>query len=129
MSTPIRAILSFIIYGLFAVSPAWLSAAEPPFPVTEAQRQTLPDEQILDGVVEAVNKSTVSAQTAGRVEEIMVDVNDFVPQGAPIVRIRNIEQRAGLEQAQAALREAQARFIEADAEYKRIRGVYEKQLV
>lgn len=129
MSTPIRAIVFFIIYGLFTVPPTGLIAAELPFPVAEAQRQTLPDEQVLDGVVEAVNKSTVSAQTAGRVEEIMVDVNDFVPQGAPIVRIRNIEQRAGLEQAQASLREAQARFIEAEAEYKRIRGVYEKQLV
>ena len=48
--------------------------------------------QVLDGVVEAVNQSTVSAQTAGRVETIMVDVNDYVPQGAPIIRIRNIEQ-------------------------------------
>jgi multidrug efflux pump subunit AcrA (membrane-fusion protein) len=105
-------------------------AAEPPFPVAEVQLQTLPDEQVLDGVVEAVNQSTVSAQTAGRVEEIMVDVNDFVSrQGAPIVRIRNIEQRAGLEQAQASLREAQARHIEAEAEYNRIRGVYERQLV
>ena len=86
--------------------------------------QTLPNEQILDGVVEAVNQSTVSAQTAGRVEEIMVDVNDVVSQGTPIIRLRNIEQRAGLEQAQASLREAEARFLEAQAEYNRIRRVY-----
>ena len=125
MSTSIRA-LPFLIHSLLAILPALLTAAELPFPVAEVQLQTLPDEQVLDGVIEAVNRSTVSAQTAGRVEKIMVDVNDFVSQGAPIVRIRNIEQRAGLEQAQASLREAQARFIEADAEYKRIRGVYEK---
>ncbi|MCB1920694.1 MAG: efflux RND transporter periplasmic adaptor subunit [Candidatus Competibacteraceae bacterium] len=129
MSTLIRPLLLLILPSLLAIPSITAIAAELPFPVAEARQQTLPDEQVLDGVVEAVNKSTVSAQTAGRVEEIMVDVNDFVPQGAPIVRIRNIEQRAGLEQAQAALREAQARFIEADAEYKRIRGVYEKQLV
>jgi RND family efflux transporter MFP subunit len=117
------------IYPLLLVFYSLLAAAELPFPVAEVQRRTLPDEQVLDGVIEAVNRSTVSAQTAGRVEEIMVDVNDFVPQGTPIVRIRNIEQRAGLEQAQASLREAQARFIEAEAEYHRIRGVYERQLV
>lgn len=111
------------------LAPLPLAAAEPPFPVAAVQQQTLPDEQILDGVIEAVNKSTVSAQTAGQVEEIMVDVNDVVAQGAPIVRIRNIEQRAGLEQAQASLREVQARFIEAEAEYQRIRSVYERQLV
>ena len=67
MSTPIRAMLFFmIIHGPFAAS-TLLRAAERPFPVTEAQRQILPDEQILDGVVEAVHRSTVSAQTAGRV--------------------------------------------------------------
>lgn len=110
-------------------APASLAAVELPFPVATAQLQALPSEQVLDGVVEAVNQSTVSAQTAGRVEEIMVDVNDFVPQGAPIIRIRNIEQRAGLEQAQANLREAEARFLEAQAEYNRMRGIYEKQLV
>ena len=122
-----RSLLLFC--GLLVALPVALAVAELPFPVAEIQRQTLPDEQVFDGVVEAVNRSTVSAQTAGQVEEIMVDVNDFVPQGAPIVRIRNIEQRAGLEQAQASLREAQARFSEAEAEYNRIRSVYERQLV
>ncbi len=124
-----KSIHLLLLYSLLAALPAQLTAAPPPFPVAEVQQQILPDEQVLDGVIEAVNKSTVSAQTAGRVEEIMVDINDSVSQGAPIVRIRNIEQRAGLEQAQASLREAQARFIEAEAEYNRIRGVYERQLV
>ena len=120
---------SLLLGCLLTAAPALLAAAELPFPVATVQLQTLPDEQILDGVVEAVNQSTVSAQTAGRVETIMVDVNDFVPQGAPIIRIRNIEQRAGLEQAQASLREAEARYLEAQAEYNRMRGIYEKQLV
>lgn len=103
--------------------------ADLPFAVATAERRLLAAEQVLDGIVEAVNQSTVSAQTAGRVETIMVDVNDFVPQGAPIIRIRNIEQRAGLEQAQANLREVQSRFLEAEADYNRIRNVYEKKVV
>lgn len=127
MSVPTR--LLSLLWSLLAAVPGPIVAAEPPFPVVEAKMQTLPVEQVLDGLVEAVNQSTVSAQTAGRVEDIMFDINDFVPQGAPIIRIRNIEQRAGLEQAQANLREAQARLQEAQAEYNRIRGVYEKQLV
>lgn len=121
--------LLLLLWPLLGLTPDWSGAAEAPFPVAEAKLQTLPDERTLDGVVEAVNQSTVSAQTAGRVETIMADVNDFVPQGAPIIRIRNIEQRAGLDQAQANLREAQARFLEAEAEYQRIRGVYEKKVV
>ncbi len=128
MPTPPHSLLPLLWY-LLTIAPGGLAAAELPFPVAAATAQTLPDEQVLDGVVEAVNQSTVSAQTAGRVENILVDVNDFVPQGAPIMRLRNIEQRAGLDQAQANLREAQARFLEAQADYNRIRSVYEKQLV
>jgi RND family efflux transporter MFP subunit len=117
------------LWWLCAAMPGLSVATEPPIQAITVQQQTLPREQILDGVVEAIHQSTVSAQTAGRVEEIMVDVNDLVAQGAPIVRIRNVEQRAGLDQAQASLRETQARFVEAQADYDRIRGVYEKQLV
>ena len=39
-------------------------------------------ERLLDGTVEAVNQSTISAQTAGRVTAIHFDVNDVVPAGA-----------------------------------------------
>lgn len=118
-----------LLWGLLSTASEWSAAADWPFPVAEAQLQTLPSEQILDGVIEAVHQSTVSAQTAGRVEEIMADVNDFVTQGAPIIRLRNIEQRAGFDQAQANLREAQARFTEAEAEYDRVRDIYTKQMI
>ncbi|MBE2294602.1 MAG: biotin/lipoyl-binding protein, partial [Phycisphaerales bacterium] len=130
MPAPIRSLLLPLFGCLLSIIALKTSASTPlPFPIVTAQQQTLPEEQVLNGVVEAVNQSTVSAQTAGRVEEIMVDVNDFVPQGTPIIRIRNIEQRAGLEQAQANLREAQARAIEAQAEYDRTKGIYQRQLI
>lgn len=82
--------------------------------------ESAPRELVVDGVVEAVNKATVSAQTAGQVQEILVDVNDFVEKGAPILRIRNVEQRAGLSQAQAEVNEARARLLEAEHGHKRI---------
>src|SRR5699024_9595564 len=83
----------------------------------------------LDGVVEAVNQATVSAQTSGRVAEILYDVNDFVPAGAVIMRLRGTEQRATLTQADAALREARAREAEAQNQYKRVADIYERRLV
>lgn len=119
---------TFLVWCLLMLVATGSRGAEWPVTVA-AEQQALPSEHMLDGVVEAVNQSTVSAQTAGRVEAIMVDVNDFVSQGAPIIRIRNIEQRAGLEQAQANLRETQSRFLEAEADYNRIRSVYEKKVV
>lgn len=86
-------------------------------------------ERRLDGRIEAVNQGTVAAQTSGRVAEILYDVNDFVPAGAVIVRLRATEQRAGLTQAQAALSEATAREAEAQARYQRIADMYDRKVV
>ncbi len=86
-------------------------------------------ERKLDGVIEAVNQGTVAAQTSGRVEAILYDVNDFVPAGAVIIRLRATEQRAGLMQAEAALREAQAREAEAQTRYRRIADMYDRKVV
>jgi RND family efflux transporter MFP subunit len=91
--------------------------------------QSRPLERRLDGVIEAVNQGTVAAQTSGRVAEILYDVNDFVPAGAVIMRLRSTEQRAGLEQAQAALSEASARDAEAQVRYQRIADMYQRKVV
>ena len=68
----------------------------------------------LDGVLEAVDQGTVSAQTSGRILSIHYDVNDLVPAGAVLLEITSREQAAGLASAQAALAEAQA--VDADAQ-------------
>ncbi|AMN46045.1 hypothetical protein ACG33_02750 [Steroidobacter denitrificans] len=89
----------------------------------------MPLERRLDGLVEAVNQSTVAAQTAGRVDAVLFDVDDFVPAGAVIVRLRAVERSAGLQQAEAALREAGAHEVEAQSRYRRIAGLYEEKVV
>jgi RND family efflux transporter MFP subunit len=89
----------------------------------------VPEERLLDGTVEAVNQATVSAQTAGRIVAINVDVNDVVTAGTVIVRIRSTEQVAGLTQSQAALKEATAREAEAQARYERISDMYQRKVV
>ena len=91
--------------------------------------QATPTERLLDGTVEAVNQSTVSAQTAGRVSAVYVDVNDVVEAGALIMRIRSTEQVANLTQAQAALQEATAREAEAQTRYERIGDMYQRRVV
>ena len=93
------------------------------------QPVAVPAERELDGTIEAVNQATLSAQTAGRVAEIFYDVNDFVPAGALIIKLRSTEQRAGLQQAEAARREATAREAEAQARYMRTRDMYERKVV
>ncbi|MCP5179177.1 MAG: efflux RND transporter periplasmic adaptor subunit [Pseudomonadales bacterium] len=86
-------------------------------------------ERMLDGTVEAVNQGTVSAQTSGRVAEVLVDVNDYVPAGTVIVRLTATEQKAGLGQAEAALREAEAALKEVRKRHDRIVDLMARRLV
>lgn len=86
-------------------------------------------ETAFDGVVEAVNQSTVSAQTAGRVVDMPVDVGDEVEKGAVIVRFTDAEQKARGAAAESAVNEARARLVEAESEFKRISEIFEKKLI
>lgn len=110
-------------------SPVKPQAGPPPYAVQVMQPERMPVERRLDGTIEAVNQGTVSAQTGGRVVEIRYDVNDFVPAGAVILRLRATEQRAGLSQAQAALTEATAREAEASTRYGRVADMYSRKVV
>ena len=89
----------------------------------------MPEERLLDGTVEAVNQATVSAQTAGRIDAMHVDVNDPVPAGTVIVRIRSTEQVAGLD-AGAGRAQGGDRARGRGAErYQRIRDMYQRKVV
>lgn len=104
-------------------------AAERPLDTVTAEKTVLAQELVVDAIIEAVNQSTVAAQTSGRVSELLIDVNDFVQEGQVIVRLRDTEQRAALTQAEAALNEAQSRANEATAEFRRVRDIYARKLV
>jgi RND family efflux transporter MFP subunit len=101
----------------------------PELPSMTVEIEVTPVERLLDGVVEAVNQATVSAQTAGRVDEILFDVNDQVSAGSVIIRLHSTEQAASLSQAQAAYREAMAREAEAQTRYQRISDMYQRRVV
>ncbi|MBN1379367.1 MAG: efflux RND transporter periplasmic adaptor subunit [Gammaproteobacteria bacterium] len=98
-------------------------------PIETATLRTVTAEQIFDGTLEAVNRSTVSAQTGGRIIELPFDVNDYVEKGAVIVRFRDTEQRARFDAAKSNLNEAEVRYAEADKEFKRISDVQKKGLL
>jgi RND family efflux transporter MFP subunit len=104
-------------------------AADLPFAVQAVTWEAAPRERIWNGTVEAVNQATVSAQTSGRVAEILYDVDDFVEAGAVIIRFTDTEQKAALRQAEGALHEAQARFEEANNELERVTNMYQNETV
>ncbi len=88
----------------------------------EVQPRVVPHEQAFDAVIEAVNKATVSARTAGTVTHVYFDVDDYVEKDAVMVRFRDKQERA-------ALKAAEAKHQEAEAEFKRATDLLERKLI
>jgi RND family efflux transporter MFP subunit len=79
--------------------------------------------------VEAINRTTVSAQTQGQVQEILYDVNDFVEKEEVVARLKDTEHQARVTQAAAELKSATATLTQAQDEFERVEGLFEKDLV
>ncbi len=83
----------------------------------------------LDGEVEAVNKATISAQTSGTIQKILVDVDDYVEQGAVLIQLKDVSQQARLKKALAGEKEAVSHLAQAQDEYQRVKDVFKKKVV
>ena len=105
------------------------SAQQTEIETTAARMMPVTEEFVLDGVIEAIHQATLSAEVSGRIEAIHFDVDDIVKKGEVLVRIRDGEYRARLEQGKAALSEAKTIFENADREFKRINGLFKDKVV
>ncbi|NVK25268.1 MAG: efflux RND transporter periplasmic adaptor subunit [Gammaproteobacteria bacterium] len=83
----------------------------------------------LDGQVEAISRSTVSAQVSAKVKNIYVDVDDRVTTGTLLLEMDDTELKAQLAKANAALNVANAQSVQAQSEYKRLQGLKSSQFV
>ena len=61
------------------------TGADTPLASEKVRVQSLSRIFRLDGVVEAINQATVSAQTGGTIQDIVVDVDDYVEKGELII--------------------------------------------
>ncbi len=127
---PLARVVAPILAGLTTLIALNLNADEPPVLDTEtAAYRTLAREYRLDGIVEAVNRTTVSAQTQGQVQEILFDVEDYVEKDTVIARLKDTEHRTRVAQAAADLKSASARLEQARDEHARVLGLFQKKNV
>lgn len=115
-----------LIAGLFSLISPVLAAD---IPLAQVERKTIAETFTADARIEAVHRATLTAETTGRIKEILFDVDDVVDQGSVLIRFTDTEQRASLARAEAALKEAEARLAHAEKEQLRIQSVFEKKLV
>lgn len=127
--TPAFLMAAALAAGCSAPPSPTVAPALPELPTLTVEAQTTARQRSWEGVVQAVNQATLTAQTAGRVLELPFDVNDFVEAGDVVVRFSDVEQRSGRTQAEAAVRAARASLKEADAELGRVSDLVARQLI
>ncbi len=125
--------LSFAVVALVACGgkqpPAAKASSPPALAGSVVHAQQARSEQVWDGVVEAVDQATITAQTNARVIELPYEVGDVVAKGAVLVRFSDVEQKSARNAAQAQIASAQATYKDAQASYERIAAVYAKGYV
>ncbi|MCU7843506.1 MAG: efflux RND transporter periplasmic adaptor subunit [Candidatus Thiodiazotropha sp. (ex Monitilora ramsayi)] len=119
--------LGQLIFSL-ALMPGLITTAAAELETAAATKRETAREFWLDGAVEAINQTTLSAQTQGQVEEILFDVDDFVEAGQVVIHLKDTEQQAGLSQANADRKEAVARLKEAQDDFKRTKDLFSRKL-
>jgi RND family efflux transporter MFP subunit len=110
--------LIVFIYLLLQVQ---LSLAGPVLETFIARVEIVDHEQVVSGVVEAVNKATVSAQEDGMVSKLYFDINDFVKKGQVIAEFTNDSERKQLRTAEKEYEEALAKQKDVAAEIQSLR--------
>jgi RND family efflux transporter MFP subunit len=111
---------------LFSSLAVWANAwAQGPQQVPVAALQLAPVATgfELDGVVQPVRQSTVSAQANGRVLSLLVRAGDRVKRGQLLATIDDREAQTGVQRSQAQLAQAQAELLNAQASFERTRDL------
>ncbi len=83
----------------------------------------------VEGLVEATRQSTVSAQIAGRVKEVLFDVGDRVNKGQVILRIDQREAAQAVAGSQAQVSQAQANLQNARATLERNKQLLSQKFI
>ncbi len=106
--------------------PVWAADA---LATAKAEYREVAQTYSVEGVVEAVRQSTVSAQISGRIKEINFDVGDTVSKGQVILRIDERETSQALAGSQAQVMQAQAALTQAKANYERSVQLFEQKYI
>ena len=81
------------------------------------------------GTIEAITTVNVGTQVSGIIQHVYVDFNQNVKQGQLLAKLDETSLLAQLEQSQSSVDQAQAQLNFQEATYKRIKALFEKDLI
>lgn len=113
----LRALLVLMSFAMTSVS----GQTQPQVSVAAVQLKAVGSGFELDGVVQPVKQSTVSAQASGRLVTLAVKAGDPVRAGQLLATIDDRETQTGLQRSRAQVAQAQAELRNAQANFERTR--------
>ena len=119
----------FSVLGISAALLAYPLQAAESLAIAKAEYREVAQTYSVEGVVEAVRQSTVSAQISGRIKEVNFDIGDTVKKGQVILRIDERETAQALAGSQAQVMQSQAALTQAKANYERSVQLFEQKYI
>jgi RND family efflux transporter MFP subunit len=105
------------------------TAVGPQVPVMAAGQSRSVAGLTLDGQLQAVQHSVLSAQASGRVAQLLVKAGDPVRKGQALAVIDDRATQAGVSQSQASVAQAEAELANAQANEARVRDLHAQGFV
>jgi HlyD family secretion protein len=99
------------------------------FNTIKVEKGTITNTVTATGTIEAIKTVNVGTQVSGILQHVYVDFNDNVKQGQLLARLDETSLQAQLDQSQSAVNQAQAQLNYQEATYKRLKVLYDKQLI
>lgn len=124
-----QSVLAVAVAVAAAVFAAGAAAQPAPVPTVVVQAQPVGAAYELDGIIQPVKQSTLSAQASGRVATLAVKAGDKVRAGQVLAVIDDRETTAGVQRSQAQVAQAEAELRNASAQLERTRDLQRKGFV
>lgn len=128
--------VAVLFAGLSGLTLPIASAKAPVVPVVEVSLRPVGAGLTLDGTLEAVQQSTLSAQASGRIVQMNAKAGDRVRAGQVLAVIDDrltqagvVQARAGVAQAQAVIAQAEVELRDAQAHLQRTRDLRAQNFV
>ena len=123
-----KALWSWVL-SLLAAMPLASTAQVASVPTAKVQSMGYAQTYALDGVIQPVRQSTVSAQAAGRIVALHVKAGDWVKAGQLLGVVDDREAAVGVQKSQAQMQQAEAEMQNAQANYERVHELQSKGFV
>lgn len=115
-----------VIVALKTLSP---KEAAVTFETVKVEKGNITNTVTATGTIEAITTVKVGTQVSGILKGVYVDFNDVVKKGQLLARLDETSLKAQFEQSQAQLDQAQAQLNYNESTYKRMKALYEKNLI